>query len=79
MRYTLERSAAAHKKYVAILSNGRRVHFGDTRYQQYRDSTPLQLYSHLDHGDPKRRASFLSRMGKAVPYSANWFAQKYLW
>ena len=79
MKYVIKRSEAAHKKYVAILEDGRRVNFGDKRYEQYKDSTPLKLYSHLDHGDPKRRANFLSRMGKARPYSANWLAQKYLW
>jgi hypothetical protein len=77
--YTIKRSAAAHKKYAAVFSDGRRVNFGDTRYQHYEDRTPLKLYSHLDHHDPKRRANFLSRMGKPSPYSAKWFAIKYLW
>ena len=79
MKYTIERSRAKHKKYVAVFADGRRVHFGDDRYEQYEDKTPLRLFSHLDHRDPKRRASFLARHGKPVVYSANWFSQKFLW
>jgi hypothetical protein len=28
------------KKYTAILPNGKKVHFGDKRYEQYKDSVP---------------------------------------
>ena len=79
MRFTIERSRAKRKKYVAVFADGHRVNFGDTRYQQYKDQTPLKIYSARDHGDPKRRASFLARHGHAKPYSANWFSQRYLW
>ena len=79
MKYTIERSRAKHKKYAAILEDGRRVNFGDTRYEQYKDQTPLKLFSKLDHLDPKRRASFLARHGPAKPYSANWLSQRFLW
>ncbi len=39
----------------------RAIHFGDTRYQQYQDSTGLGLYSHLDHNDERRRAMYFLR------------------
>jgi hypothetical protein len=56
------------------------VHFGDARYQQYRDSTPLRLYAHLDHGDPERRRLYYARHGRqAELHSAKWFSHKYLW
>lgn len=75
------------KKYNAILSHvvGKRVRykrvpFGDRRYQQYKDSTPLKLYSKLDHGDSDRRKRYYSRHGlKAKKYSAKWFSHRYLW
>ncbi len=50
-----EKSNVKYKKYKAILPNGKTVNFGDTRYEQYEDKTPLKLYSNLDHHDKKRR------------------------
>ena len=56
------------------------VHFGDARYEQYRDSTPLRLFAHLDHGDPERRRLYYARHGRqAELYSAKWFSHRYLW
>ena len=73
-----------NKKYrVQIFENSKKlktVQFGDSRYQQYRDKTPLKLYSHKDHLDKKRRSSYRSRHNYKKPkYSAGWFALKYLW
>lgn len=68
------------KKYVAILPNGKAVHFGQRGYQQYEDRTPLKLYSDLDHHDEKRRETYYKRHAKDYPkYSADWFSKKYLW
>jgi hypothetical protein len=78
MRYKIEKSRAKHKKYAAVFSD-HRVNFGDTRYEHFKDQTPLKLYSKLDHHDPKRRASFLARHGPAKLHSANWFSQRFLW
>ena len=65
---------------MATLPDGRVVHFGDARYEQYRDSTPLRLYAHLDHGDPERRRLYYARHGReADRYTAKWFSHKYLW
>lgn len=65
---------------MAILDNGKSIHFGDNRYQQYKDSTQLKLYSHLDHNDTKRRKSYYARHGKnAEMYTAKWFSHKFLW
>lgn len=67
-----------NKKYTAILPNGRRVSFGDKRYQQYYDK--IGVYSWLNHYDKKRRALYRARHGtNPKKYSAGWFALKYLW
>ena len=47
------------KKYTAKIRNKktkkeRIIHFGDSRYQQYKDRTPLGLYKRKDHGTRKR-------------------------
>ena len=80
--YIIKKSTRVHKKYMAVFSDGRRptVHFGDNRYQQYRDSTPLKLYTRLNHNDEKRRKAYYDRHGAAATmYSAKWFSHKFLW
>ena len=75
-----EKSNRKNKKYKAILPNGEAVHFGDVNYQQYKDSTPLKLYSNLDHNDKKRREMYYKRHSKNyAKYSADYFSKKYLW
>jgi hypothetical protein len=87
MKYTLSKSTRKHKKYMATFckttNNKKRskiVHFGDNRYQQWKDSTGLNLYSYLNHGDTRRKNSYYDRFGKnATIHSAKWFSHKYLW
>jgi hypothetical protein len=79
------------KKYTAIImATGKRVHFGDRRYQHFRDRTPLRLYSHLDHNDLARRDNYRKRHGSIRlkkdgslaymnKYSPAWFSYYYLW
>jgi hypothetical protein len=65
------------------------IHFGDKRYSQFRDSTPLKLYSYLDNNDKVRRTSYLKRaMGiknkqgqltYLLKSSANYYSLNYLW
>jgi hypothetical protein len=76
-----KRSTRKNKKYMVTSPKGKTIHFGDSRYQQYKDSTPLKLYSHLDHGDKKRRANYLARSKKNSnnPESAQFYSIKYLW
>jgi len=82
------RSKTTHKKYDAILMNkdtGKQkiIPFGDNRYQQYRDSVPLKLYSNLDHGDINRRNNYRKRHKNEGDnnrkYSAGWFSWHFLW
>lgn len=77
------RGTTGHAKYRVRLPDGRVVQFGDTRYQHFRDRTPLRLYSHLDHGDAERRRRYRLRHGAQghhlKKHSPAWFAWHYLW
>lgn len=78
--YTILKSNRKHKKYKAVFKDGRpTVHFGDNRYQQYKDGTKLKLYKHLNHMDKTRRDRYYKRHGTAKKYSAKYFSHKYLW
>jgi hypothetical protein len=71
------------KKYNAILEENKKekkIAFGDQRYEQYKDSTGLNLYSNLNHLDENRRNLYYRRHNKNYPkYSADYFSKKYLW
>lgn len=83
------KSNRKNKKYMAYSPTGKKVHFGDSRYQHYRDTTGLGLYSHLDHNDKDRKKRYLARAkgirdknGRLTwknPESANYYAVRYLW
>ena len=74
------KSERKNKKY-AVVVNDKVIHFGDTRYQQYQDKTPLKLYSYLNHYDEKRRLNYKKRHGKTRfnKYTPSWFSDNYLW
>ena len=60
------------KKYMVIVENKktgkqRTLHFGATGYEQFKDSTPLKLYSKGNHGDPNRRRNYFNRHS-GTPY-----------
>jgi hypothetical protein len=82
-----ERSDSKHKKYNAILTNKstkkeKRIPFGDSRYEQYHDSTGLGLYSSKNHEDKTRRGLYRQRHKKDLRdgyFSAGYFAYHYLW
>lgn len=82
-----ERSHLKNKKYNAVLVNRKsckevRVPFGHPGYQQYKDSTGLGLYSHLDHGDKARRAAYRLRHKKDIDpenYTPGNYALNFLW
>ena len=44
-----KQSTRKNKKYM-VKYNGKWIHFGDTRYEHYRDKTPLKLYSYSSTG-----------------------------
>lgn len=54
------------KKYTAYIKNKktqkiRKLHFGDARYEQYKDRTPLLLYKKQNHKSRKRMQNYFSR------------------
>ncbi len=81
-----EKSHRTDKKYNAILRNKKtnllkRVPFGASDYQHYRDSTGLGLWSHKDHKDKERRRLYRARHEgeQKNKYSSGYFSWKYLW
>ena len=81
-----------NKKYTALIpidGKIKRVSFGDRRYEQYKDSTPVKKWSKSDHGDKTRRASYRARHGSmkcadgkkciTKKYSPAWFSYYFLW
>ena len=83
MVYIFSKSNRKNKKYKVVVKfkskSDETYHFGDKRYGQYRDSTPLKLYADKDHLDKKRQKAYFARHGKAKRYSAKWFSHRYLW
>ena len=62
----IEKSPNTMKKYKATVQNlntkkTRTMHFGASDYQQFRDSTKIKLYKHLNHGTVKRKKRYYSR------------------
>jgi hypothetical protein len=54
------------KKYTAFIRNKktrkiRKIHFGDRRYQQYKDRTTLKLYAKNNHNTRKRMQNYFNR------------------
>lgn len=83
-----------NKKYTVIIynRNGKKektVNFGDKRYEQYEDITPLRLYTKLDHLDKKRRKLYRERHSKIKnnkgelvyqkEFTPSWFSWLFLW
>lgn len=56
-------STRRNKKYMASV-DGHWIHFGDRRYQQYRDQTDVRFFSKLDHNDRHRRRNYFLRHSK---------------
>jgi len=84
------KSNAKNKKYsVVVMKDGKRtlIHFGDTRYDHYKDS--IGFFSQMDHKDEKRRKSYLARTKGILDSegnptynnknSANYYSRRYLW
>ena len=84
-----KKSTRKGKKYSVITPKGKTIHFGASEMEQYKDSTGLGLYSHLDHNDKERRKSYIARAkgiktkdGKLTwndRESANYYSIFYLW
>jgi hypothetical protein len=84
-KYNYEKSDKKNKK-LKVVVNGKTIHFGDIRYQHFKDKTGI--HKNLDHGDDKRRKNYLNRssfqkdkdgLTKDNPNSANYHARRILW
>jgi len=60
IRKYIKPSNRGNSKYMIRTPMGKLIHFGDKRFEQYRDSA-LGTYKHLDHGDKSRRAAYKAR------------------
>jgi hypothetical protein len=82
-----QKSNTANKKYDAILQNKKtkklkKIPFGDKRYEQFQDTTGLEIYSNKDHKDKERRLNYRKRHRTYIKdgyYSAGFFSLNYLW
>lgn len=79
--WQVKQSTRKNKKYMARFNGGEWQHFGDTRYEQYFDRTPLKLYSHLNHKNKLRRELYKLRHKSdlSVVGTPGWLADKFLW
>lgn len=81
------KSPIKYKKYRAILKNKKTnklksLDFGDNRYEQYKDSTGLDLFTHKNHNDKKRRENYRKRHNVFIKkgfYSPGYFSFYFLW
>ena len=79
------KSANPKKKYDAVLLNKKtggekRVSFGDSSLEHYKDTTGKGIWSHKNHLDTKRRDAYYARHGADHGFpSASFFAHNYLW
>tara|TARA_R110002153_G_scaffold25163_4_gene80026 strand:+ start:198 stop:563 length:366 start_codon:yes stop_codon:yes gene_type:complete len=85
-KYNYEKSTRKGKKLMTIV-NGKTIHFGDSKMEQYKDKTGI--WKSKDHGDKERRKAYLSR-AKGIknkggdstyllPESPNYHSVKILW
>lgn len=55
----IRKSTQKNKLYMAdVVYNDKSYknqHFGDDRYEHYKDLTPIKLFSHLNHNDLERK------------------------
>jgi hypothetical protein len=89
-RFDYKKSTSPGKKLmVEVVKGGKKktIHFGDSSMEQFKDKTGI--WKSKDHGDKKRRASFLARSGgikkkdgsfaKDDIHSPTYHARKVLW
>lgn len=74
-------SSAKNKKYsvrVKVSGGTRLIHFGDKRYEHYRDK--IGHYRALNHNDLRRRRLWHARhKPSSNPATASYWAAKILW
>jgi hypothetical protein len=66
-----EKSSNPEKKYMATIKDlntgkTRIIHFGASDYEQFKDRTPLKLYSRKNHGNRHRQMNYYSRHSHGI-------------
>lgn len=84
-----KKSTRKNNKYMVLTPNNKWVHFGHKKYEHYKDTTGLKLYSNLDHNDKERKKRYLARatkiknksgqLTKDDKESSNYYSITYLW
>lgn len=78
--YQIRKSTRPFKKYDVFQDGHYLLSFGDSRYPQYRDATPLKAFKHLDHLDKTRRKLYYARHSPSSdPSSARYWSHRFLW
>lgn len=73
---SFQKSSNPDKKYMVVvedLNTGktRTIHFGASAYEQYKDRTPLKLYSNKNHSNKKRQMNYYSRHSHGITNRKN--------
>lgn len=57
-KYNYEKATAKNKK-LSVIVDGKKINFGHTSYQHFKDKTGI--WKSLNHGDKERRKNYLTR------------------
>lgn len=78
--YEIRKSTRKGKKYDVYKDGKYFLSFGALGFEQFKDTSPLRAYKHLDHGDQERRRLYFARHGRTTDKSsAKYWANKFLW
>jgi hypothetical protein len=82
--YYIKKSTRKNKKYdIYVKDNDKykyHLSFGQLGYEQFKDTTPLKIYSKYDHNNQLRQYNFFRRHGRTNDKnSSNYWSGKYLW
>ena len=76
-------SKAKNKKYsVWVMKDGKpkMLSFGDSRYNQFKDTTGIGAYSHMNNNDPERRRLYFARHGTTTDETSPlYWSNRFLW
>lgn len=78
--YEIRKSTRKGKKYDVYKDGDYLLSFGASAYQQYKDSTGIGAYSHLDHLDKDRKRRYYARHGRTTDKnSSKYWSNTFLW
>jgi len=68
---SFQKSSNPDKKYMVIVQDlnsgkNRTIHFGASAYEQYKDRSPIKLYSKKNHSNKKRQMNYYSRHSHGI-------------